>query len=120
MSNSSPLLILGEVGAIPIATGEVQPRHTRDAHSCTQALAVDLSEVSLTATLLVRDRKRLTLVIERRGGSKFQVSLPLFLLCHPERSEGSRRTLPRPASATRISPRAIMEIPAPEFAPHSR
>jgi hypothetical protein len=28
-----PLLVQGEVGAIPIATGEVQRQHTRDAYS---------------------------------------------------------------------------------------
>src|SRR4029077_10026881 len=37
---SSPLLVRGEVGAIPIATGEVQRQHTRDAYSCTQAIAM--------------------------------------------------------------------------------
>ena len=38
-SGSSPLLVRGEVGAIPIATGEVQRQHTGDACSCTQATA---------------------------------------------------------------------------------
>ena len=41
-----PLLVRGEVGAIPIATGEVQRRHTRDAYSCTQAIVVGLRETS--------------------------------------------------------------------------
>jgi hypothetical protein len=35
-----PLLVRGEVGAIPIATGEVQRQHTRTASSCTQSLVV--------------------------------------------------------------------------------
>jgi len=35
-----PLLVRGEVGAIPIAPGEVQRWHTRDAYSCTQAIVV--------------------------------------------------------------------------------
>jgi len=39
---SSPLLVRGEVGAIPIATGEVQRQHTRQAYSYTQAIVVRL------------------------------------------------------------------------------
>ena len=37
-SHSPPLLVQGEVGAIPIAPGEVQRQHTRDASSYTQAI----------------------------------------------------------------------------------
>ncbi len=44
-----PLLVRGEVGAIPIATGEVQRQHTRDAYSCTQALVVCLRETGTNA-----------------------------------------------------------------------
>ena len=41
---SSPLLVRGEVGAIPIATGEVQRQHTHDAYSCTQAIVLAMYE----------------------------------------------------------------------------
>src|ERR1700688_339320 len=37
---SSPLLVRGEVGAIPIAPGEVQRQHTRDSRSYTKAAVV--------------------------------------------------------------------------------
>jgi hypothetical protein len=35
-----PLLVRGEVGAIPIAPGEVQRQHTREVYSCTEASVV--------------------------------------------------------------------------------
>ena len=35
-----PLLVQGEVGAIPIAAGEVQRQHTRPVYSCTQTVVV--------------------------------------------------------------------------------
>ena len=34
------------VGAIPIAPGEVQRQHTREAHSCTQAIVVGLRDLA--------------------------------------------------------------------------
>ena len=47
-----PLLVRGEVGAIPIATGEVQRQHTRDAYSCTQAIVACVPwNLSLTLSL---------------------------------------------------------------------
>src|SRR5690348_5631971 len=46
---SSPLLVQGEVGAIPIATGDVQRQHTRTASSCTQTVVVRVARnLSLT------------------------------------------------------------------------
>jgi hypothetical protein len=51
-----PLLVQGEVGAIPIATGEVQRRHTREAYSCTPAIVVRVARnLSLT---LSSDKER--------------------------------------------------------------
>ena len=35
-----PLLVRGEVDAIPIAAGEVQRQHTREVSSCTEASVV--------------------------------------------------------------------------------
>jgi len=43
---SSPLLVRGEVGVIPIATGEVQPRHTSDLYSCTKAIVVGVWDLA--------------------------------------------------------------------------
>src|ERR1700731_1380678 len=53
MENSIlPLLVRGEVGAIPIAPGEVPRQHTRDGYSCTQAFAVPRCTAPLPNPLL--------------------------------------------------------------------
>jgi hypothetical protein len=43
---SSPLLVRGEVGAIPIATGEVRRWHTSQAFSRTQAIVVGVCDLA--------------------------------------------------------------------------